>query len=919
MAFNDPLSLFQWYLNATGAIASATGQKDLGNLEAVWADYIGRNVRIGIYDSGVDVAHPDLAGNYLASLNPIVNGTAVTPGPTTGAGGQVDAHGTAVAGIIAGIANNNTGIAGIAYGAKFGVGLTVGSQNGVDVSGILIEQMRLQTNFDIVNHSWGYTQPFSSNQDGQGPQDVEFVKALADTAANGRGGLGTIMVVAAGNGRQDDVNAQGNGLRGPNSANDQSFENSRFVITVAAAERDGRVSEYSDPGASILITGFGGPSDGGTGNLNVFATDITGAAGYNNGTQSIANQTIDAAYSGFNGTSAAAPTVTGVIALMLEARPTLGWRDVKEILALSATHTGSAIGSGATGSELYAWKFNKAGNWNGGGLHFSEDYGFGLINARSAVRLAESWTGTQRSNNEVTATASSTNLGITVPDGTVFSNVNLNVADNIQVEAAEVKLTFVAERSRDLRLDLVSPSGTVSTLIKDLGDSVANNANQPIAYNGTFTFSATSFMQEPSQGTWTVRVYDTVLDKTLSVSAVALSLYGSALTTDDTYFYNDEFALVRGLSGGELRALLNDTNGGTDTINAAQLSAAATINLVAGATSTLGGSTFQIAATATIENAIGGDGADTITGNGSANVLRGNRGNDILNGGDGNDTAVYRGAKADYTITRNANGSYTITDTMAGRDGTDTLANIEQAQFTDQTFALSTDLPFPALFAANISQSKAISAAYQVLLGGTPGIAGFDFLIKGNLATNFGAGSGPVFNDENIFINVANALVQGNATAAATFNTLASGNTLAEKVASLYAKIIPAAKQTAEGLAFLTRPEGLKFYQDVAKERGITAENGPAVTALASLLKVAVDSKIGIGNPVSDLIASIADGSSELPATSTVVLPIETIDGTKFDADDAPDAMPGFSLSPPTPIIGTVPETAVSVFGIAEL
>ncbi len=321
MAFNDPLSPFQWYLNATGAIAGATGQRDLGSLEAVWTDYIGRNIKIGIYDSGVDISHPDLAGNYLASLNPTFNGAALNPNPTTGAGGRLDAHGTAVAGIIAGIANNNTGIAGIAYGAKFGVGLTIGSTGGVDVSGALIEQMRLQTNFDVVNHSWGYTAPFSSNQDAAGPQDLEFIRALSDTAANGRGGLGTIMVVSGGNGRQGDVNDQGNGLRGPNSTNDQSFENSRFVITVAAADRDGRVSDYSDPGASLLITGFGGPGEGGAGNLNVFATDITGTNGYNSGNQQIANQTIDAAYSGFNGTSAAAPTVTGVIALMLEANP----------------------------------------------------------------------------------------------------------------------------------------------------------------------------------------------------------------------------------------------------------------------------------------------------------------------------------------------------------------------------------------------------------------------------------------------------------------------------------------------------------------------------------------------------------------------------------------------------------------------
>ncbi len=315
-----------------------------------------------------------------------------------------------------------------------------------------------------------------------------------------------------------------------------------------------------------------------------------------------------------------------------------------------------------------------------------------------------------------------------------------------------------------------------------------------------------------------------------------------------------------------------------------------------------------------IENANGGSGNDTITGNQGANVLRGNAGNDVLDGGDASDTAVFAGNRADYTITRNADGTYTITDRTANRDGTDTLTSIEQARFADQTFALTTDLPFPALFAANLSQAKAISAAYQILLGGVPGQAGYEFLIKGNLSTNFGAGAGPVFNDENIYINVANALVQGNATATAKFNTLAAGNTLAEKISSLYKAIIPTAKQSADGLAFITRPDGLKFYQDVARERGITAENGPAVTALASLLKIAVDGKSGIGNPVGDLIASIADASAELPATSQVVLPIETIDGTKFDADDAPDAMPGFSgpAPAPVPLVGLAMAAAVS-------
>ena len=98
-------------------------------------------------------------------------------------------------------------------------------------------------------------------------------------------------------------------------------------------------------------------------------------------------------YTAFNGTSAAAPVVSGVVALMLQANPFLGWRDVQTILAYSARHVGSQIGDPAppVSNELNTWNYNDAVDWNGGGLHFSRDYGFGLVDAFAAVRLAETW------------------------------------------------------------------------------------------------------------------------------------------------------------------------------------------------------------------------------------------------------------------------------------------------------------------------------------------------------------------------------------------------------------------------------------------------------------------------------------------------------------------------------------------------
>ena len=147
------------------------------------------------------------------------------------------------------------------------------------------------------------------------------------------------------------------------------------------------------------------------------------------------------------------------------------------------------------------------------------------------------------------------------------------------------------------------------------------------------------------------------------------------------------------------------------------------------------------------------------------------------------------------------------------------------------------DLPFDENVIANTSQAKGISAIYETLLGGVPNQTGFNFLINGNNATNFGSGTTTVFNDENIYINIAHALVQGNATATTAFNALGSGATLVDQITSLYQAIIPVASQTTDGLAYLTSTANLTFYTSVAAERGITSDNGPAIIAFASLLK----------------------------------------------------------------------------------
>lgn len=75
---------------------------------------------------------------------------------------------------------------------------------------------------------------------------------------------------------------------------------------------------------------------------------------------------------------------------------------------------------------------------------------------------------------------------------------------------------------------------------------------------------------------------------------------------------------------------------------------------------------------------------NVLTGNAGDNVLTGGRGNDIIDGGEGKDTAVFSGPRSDYII-RIYNGDTKITDGITGRDGEDSLKNIEVLKFRDET------------------------------------------------------------------------------------------------------------------------------------------------------------------------------------------------------------------------------------------
>ena len=276
----------------------------------------------------------------------------------------------------------------------------------------------------------------------------------------GREGLGLTIVKSAGNAREDDYDI-----------NADAWANDTRQVVVGAVDQDGFVSSYSSYGAALLVSAFGTPGE-------VVTTDRTGAAGY-----SPYDWTAD-----FNGTSAAAPMVSGIVALMYEANSGLGWRDVQSILANSARHVGSELGAAPAGFEHYAWQWNASETWNGGSMHFSNDYGYGLVDALAAVRLAETWhfgNEAQTTANEHFCSVDMLDSAVVIPSG--GGGVIGNVIFDDEVERVTVTMTFATTWIGDLDLFVTSPEGTISQLI--------DNAGQDNEFNGTWTFEFRLFVE----------------------------------------------------------------------------------------------------------------------------------------------------------------------------------------------------------------------------------------------------------------------------------------------------------------------------------------------------------------------------------------------------------------------------------------
>jgi len=471
---NDPLFGGQWHLRNTGQSGITPGI-DV-NVTSVWDTWKGTGIRLAIVDDGLQVAHPDLSPNVDTVNDHDWNDTTPTdPSPDV----TVDYHGTSCAGVAGARGNNSLGVSGAAPEVTLvGFRLIAAAETDSDDADAM---GRSKDIIQIKSNSWG---PDDSGSVLEAPGTL-MQAALADAVSTGRGGLGTIFVWAGGNG----------GDLGDNS-NYDGYANSLYTIGVGALDSSGHQAYYSEPGANLIVCA---PSSGGSGTLGITTTDLTGTNGYNDGSLlADTNYTND-----FGGTSSAAPLTAGVIALLLQSKPTLGWRDVQEILLRSATKVD------ATDSD---WVTNSAG------FHFNHKYGAGLLNAQAAVNLAATWTNLPA---QQTKSSAQNNLAVSIPDNnaTGITRTFTITGSPLRVERATLKLSVTHANRGELEVTLTSPRGTVSRLAEKHGDMNANYS--------AWTFSTVHSWGELSTGNWTLKIADRTAGTTGTLTSATLTLYGT--------------------------------------------------------------------------------------------------------------------------------------------------------------------------------------------------------------------------------------------------------------------------------------------------------------------------------------------------------------------------------------------------------
>ncbi len=368
---NDALFPGQWGLENTGTNPPdgvGTADADI-DASAAWDVALGDpGTVIAIIDEGVELNHEDLNDKIVSQYSAIPGDSNANPNNTW------DAHGTNCAGIATAETNNSQGVAGvcpncslmpvqIAYSLSDG-----GSWITVDswIADAII--WSVDNGADVLSNSWGGGTPSSLIND-----------AITYAITNGRGGSGSVLLFAAGNGNINSVI--------------YPASNNNTIAVGASSPCDERKNPSSCDGESWWGSNYGSQLDIVSPGVEWWSTDLMGAAGYSSGNY----------FNHMNGTSSATPAVAGLAGLIISHRPCLNKAQVQEIIELSADDQ-----VGLPGEDTPGW---------------DQFMGWGRINAHQALLLANNYSCGQDPHLEVTPE----NQTVTSAAGTTRFDVSANV------------------------------------------------------------------------------------------------------------------------------------------------------------------------------------------------------------------------------------------------------------------------------------------------------------------------------------------------------------------------------------------------------------------------------------------------------------------------------------------------------------
>lgn len=387
---------------------------------------------------------------------------------------------------------------------------------------------------DVLNFSVSFHSPLNTNMEyhyALGRTSSMLEKKERDILINAREGKGLPTVFSSGNERE-------NG----GDANYDLIKSMPEVIVVGAVVRDNivglgeaAVKPFSNPGANILVSAPG-----------AFMPIV------NRGVQDAFGNYFKGTHVLLKGTSYAAPLVSAVIAAMLQVNKHLTVNDIKKILACSAKIV-------EDGSE---WEFNGAQTWNGGGMHFSYDFGFGNIDAHNAILLAKNWFVGERSFNKNTVVFSKDYLEVN-------KIANFSTSLSLEGEIISTSVNFLVGEVDifNLSLDIVQDNKTYSVLKPKSGSELSCP---------TLKYSALTPLTYCMLGT---NIKDTLglkfksLENSIKFGLISVQIV-SVQDENTNYIFTDEYERLYNVERSVLEAL-NTSN----TINLAPVTSVTDVNL----------------------------------------------------------------------------------------------------------------------------------------------------------------------------------------------------------------------------------------------------------------------------------------------------------------------------------------------------